>query len=250
VKVAAYQAPRLRSGSLEAVDLIRTRVEWCESHGVVILCCPEAILGGLADDAADPREFAIDARGDQLAHALAPLASDTVTTIVGFTEVTSAGRLYNTAAVFHKGSVVGLYRKLHPAINRSIYDAGDRMPVFQVDGLIFGIMICNDSNYPEPARMMAAQGASVLFIPTNNSLPPEKADVAAHARNVDIALAIQHGVSVVRADVAGRADGMVSYGSSAIVDSRGHVLQSAQPMTEDLIVADLEVSPREGSAVR
>jgi hypothetical protein len=93
VKVAAYQAPLLRSGSLEAVDLIRTRVEWCESHGVVILCCPEAILGGLADYAADPREFAIDARGDQLARALAPLASDTVTTIVGFTEVTGTGRL-------------------------------------------------------------------------------------------------------------------------------------------------------------
>ena len=65
MKVAAYQAHLLRSGSLDAVDLIRTRVEWCESHGVVILCCPEAILGGLADYAADPREFAIDARGDQ-----------------------------------------------------------------------------------------------------------------------------------------------------------------------------------------
>ena len=52
--------------------MIRTRVEWCESHGVVILCCPEAILGGLADYAADPCEFAIDARGDQLARALAP----------------------------------------------------------------------------------------------------------------------------------------------------------------------------------
>ena len=88
MKVAAYQAPLVGSGSLEAVDLIRTKVEWCESHGVVILCCPEAILGGLADYAADPREFAIDARGDQLARALAPLASDTVTTIVGFTELT------------------------------------------------------------------------------------------------------------------------------------------------------------------
>jgi predicted amidohydrolase len=220
-------------------------VKWCESHGVVILCCPEAILGGLADDAADPREFAIDARGDQLAHALAPLASDTVTTIVGFTEVTRAGRLYNTAAVFHKGSVVGLYRKLHPAINRSIYDAGDRMPVFQIDGLIFGIMICNDSNYP--SRENDGCTRRVGAVHTDEQQPSsEKADVAAHARNVDIALAIQHGVSVVRADVAGRADGMVSYGSSAIVDSRGHVLQSAQPMTEDLIVADLEVSPREG----
>src|SRR5258707_308202 len=182
MKVAAYQAPLLRSGSLEAVDLIRTRVEWCESHGVVILCCPEAILGGLADYAADPREFAIDARGDHLARALAPLASDAVTTIVGFTEVTGTGRLYNSAAVFHKGSVIGLYRKLHPAINRSIYDAGDQMPVFRVGGLTFGIVICNDSNYPEPARFMVSKGATALFIPTNNGLPPEMAEVAARER--------------------------------------------------------------------
>jgi predicted amidohydrolase len=250
VKVAAYQAPLLRSDSLEAVDLIRTRVEWCESHSVVILCCPEAILGGLADNAADPGKFAIDTRGDQLARALAPLASDTVTTIVGFTEVTGTGRLYNTAAVFHKGSVIGLYRKLYPAINRSVYDAGDRMPVFQVGRLTFGIVICNDSNYPEPARVMASQGATALFIPTNNCLPPETADVAAHARNVDIALAIENNVCVVRADVAGRANGMVSYGSSGIVEPHGNVLQSAQQLTEELIVADLDVSRTASMAMR
>jgi 5-aminopentanamidase len=250
VKVAAYQAALLRSGSREAVDLIRTRVEWCESHGVAILCCPEAILGGLADYAIDPAAFAIDADGDQLARALAPLASDIVTTIVGFTEVTRAGRLHNAAAIFHRGTVIGVYRKLYSATNRSIYDAGDQMPVFQVGGLIFGIVICNDSNYPEPAKIMASKGATALFIPTNNGLPPEKADVAAHARTVDVALAAEHGVSVIRADVAGRADGMVSYGLSGIVDPRGNVLQSAQPLTEDLIVADLEVSPREPRAVR
>src|SRR5471030_2837730 len=93
--------------------------------------------------------------------------------------------------------------------------------------------------------MMAEKGATALFIPTNNGLPPEKAGVAAHAMTVDIALAIEHGVCVIRADVAGRADGMVSYGSSGIVDSRGRVLQSTQPLTEDLLVADLEVSLRE-----
>jgi predicted amidohydrolase len=250
VKVAAYQAPLLRSGSREAVDLIRTRVEWCESHGVVILCCPEAILGGLADHAADPGKFAIDASGDQLARALAPLASDKVTTIVGFTEVTGTGRLYNTAAVFHKGSVIGMYRKLYPAINRSIYDAGDQMPVFQVGGLTFGIVICNDSNYPEPARVMAAKGAAALFIPTNNGLSPEKADVAAHTRSVDIALAVENNVCVVRADVAGRANGMVSHGSSGIVDPHGNVLQSAQQLTEELIVADLDVSRTASMAMR
>jgi predicted amidohydrolase len=170
--------------------------------------------------------------------ALAPLASDTVTTILGFTEVTGAGRLYNSAAVFHRGSVVGLYRKLHPAINRSIYEAGDQLPVFQVGDFIFGIMICNDSNFPEPARILASRGATALFVPTNNGLPPEKADVVAQARNADIARARENGVSIIRADVAGRADGRVSYGASGIVDPSGVVLRSARRLREDLLVAD------------
>ena len=54
MKVAAYQAPLLVAGSLEAIDLIKERIAWCESEGVSILCCPEAILGGLADYAEDP----------------------------------------------------------------------------------------------------------------------------------------------------------------------------------------------------
>ena len=178
---------------------------------------------------------------------ITPLASDTVTTILGFTEAAGAGQLYNSAAVFHRGSVAGLYRKLYPAVNKSIYEAGDQIPVFHVGELTFGIIICNDSNYAEPARIIASRGATVLFIPTNNGLPPVKADVAAHARKVDIALAIEHHVAVIRADVAGRADGMVSYGSSEIIDSNGVVLQSAQRLTEGLIVAEIDTSPHDRS---
>src|SRR4051795_6986993 len=141
MKVAAYQAPLLPCGSMEAVELIRKRVDWCEAEGVEILCCPEAVLGGLADYAACPADLAFDVESRQLSVALTPLASDTVTTILGFTEISGTGQLYNSAAVFHKGAVVGLYRKLHPAIRKSIYQAGDRTPVFRVDGLTFGIVI-------------------------------------------------------------------------------------------------------------
>ena len=49
MKVAAYQAPLLPAGSMAALGLIRKRLDWCESEGVEILCCPEAVLGGLAD---------------------------------------------------------------------------------------------------------------------------------------------------------------------------------------------------------
>jgi predicted amidohydrolase len=226
---------------MEAIELIRSRVEWCEAQRVEILCCPEAILGGLADYAARPADIALDVESGQLSATLRPLASKTVTTILGFSEI-SGSHLFNSAAIFHKGSVVGIYRKLHPAIRKSIYEAGNRIPVFTIGNLTFGILICNDSNYPEPARIMASQGATALFVPTNNGLPAERAEVVTEARNVDVALAVNNSVRVIRADVAGRTEDLVSYGSSGIVDRDGTVLQSAQRLTADLLVANLDTT--------
>ena len=65
-----------------------------------VLCCPEAILGGLADFAPEPGALAVDAEGGELERVLQPLASDRVSTIVGFTEAGPGGRLYCSAAVF------------------------------------------------------------------------------------------------------------------------------------------------------
>jgi predicted amidohydrolase len=205
MKVAAYQAPLLPGGSMEAIELIRKRVKWCESEGVKILCCPEAILGGLADYSPQPIDFAIDVERGQLGAVLAPLASTAVTTILGFTEINGGNRLYNSAAVFQNGTVVGLYRKIHPAINKSVYEPGDRIPVFTVSGLTFGIIICNDSNFPEPARSMAAKGATAIFVPTNNGLPAKRGgtELVSRARAVDIARAIESSVSIIRALTAG-----------------------------------------------
>lgn len=246
MKVAAYQAPLLQAGSMDALGLIQRRVKWCEAEGVTVLCCPEAILGGLADYAGDPTQFAIAADAGRLDSVLAPLGSDTVTTIIGFTELADGGQLYNSAAVFHRGSVVGLYRKLYPAINRSVYEAGCNVPVFDVGELTLGIVICNDSNYFEPARLLAARGASALFVPTNNGLPPAKApaEVVAQARSVDIARAVENGMWVTRADVAGRTNELVSCGSSAIVDQEGTVVRSARQFSDDLIVAEIDTVQR------
>src|SRR5215216_2594334 len=241
MKVAAYQAPLRATSSMEVLGLICEQVRWCESKDVEILCCPEGVFGGLADYASRPTDIAIDVEAGQLDALLAPLASDSVATILGFTEIDRGGRLYNSAAVFHKGSVVGIYRKLYPAINKSIYEAGDKMPVFTIGDLTFGIIICNDSNYYEPARIMASRGATALFVPTNTGLPPAKAgpELVAQARNCDIARAVENGVWVIRADVAGRNESLVSFGSSGIVDPDGMVLQSARQLGPDLVVADI-----------
>jgi predicted amidohydrolase len=238
MKIAAYQAPLLPVGSKEAIGLIRRQIDRCESDAIGILCCPEAILGGLADHSDRPSDIAIDAAGGQLEVELEPLKSKTVTTIVGFTE-TVDGSLYNSAAVFHRGSVTGIYRKRHPAINRSVYKAGEELSVFQVSSLTFGILICNDSNFSEDAALLVSKGARVLFIPTNNGLPYDRSRVDEDARRVDISLAKENGVAVVRADVAGKVNGLVSYGSSEIINAQGRVVASAMELEEDLLVWEL-----------
>jgi predicted amidohydrolase len=243
MKVAAYQAPLHATASIEiALGLIRRQVEWCESAGVEILCCPEGVLGGLADYASRPADIAVDVEAGELDALLAPLANERVATLVGFTELGRGGRLYNSAAVFHRGSVAGVYRKLHPAIRRSVYDAGCETPVFTVGRLTFGIVICRDSSFPEPAGTMAARGATALFVPTNNGLPPRRGgpELVAESRSADVARATGNGVFVVRADVAGRCGSLTSHGSSAIVAPSGAVLRSARRLRPDLIVADID----------
>ena len=244
MKVAAYQAPIATSESTAAIDLVCEQVAACESAGVEILCCPEAILGGLADYASDPRSIAIDVESGQLADVLRPLASDRVTTIVGFTEMDPASTLFNSAAVLHRGRVIGVYRKHHPAINRSVYAAGHSTPTFTVGTIKFGIIICRDSTFAEPARTLALQGATVLFIPTNNALPPPRggAKLVADARRCDVERATENRVTVIRSDVAGRTGHLVSYGSTGVVGPDGTILARAAELEPDLVIVEIGIN--------
>ena len=91
---------------------------------------------------------------------------------------------------------------------------------------------------------MAAKGATALFVPTNNGLPPSRASAAlvSEARSVDAARATENKMWVIRADVAGRSDELVSYGSSHIIDPDGMVVQSARELRDDLIVAEITIA--------
>ena len=223
-----------------AIDAVRHQLCRCEANGVAVLCCPEGAIGGLADYVRDPSTIAI-ATGD-VAKELEPITSDAVTLIVGFTELGSDRRLYNAAALLRRGADVGIYRKLHPAIRRSVYASGSKRPVFRHDNLTFGIVICNDSNYREPAQAMANNAASVLFIPTNNGLPLGRMieGVTEEARACDVARAAENGMWVVRADVTGRTTTHVSAGASGIVDRSGNVVAAASAFTEETLIVDLD----------
>jgi predicted amidohydrolase len=243
VKIAAWQMPIHATMADDALGALRVQVRRCEEAGASILLCPEAAIGGLADYATDPEGMAIGT--DDVDETFAPIASERVTAIVGFTERGLDGRLYNAAAVVRQGAAVGVYRKVYPAIRRSIYAAGRDLPIFQADGLTFGIVICNDSNYLEPARVMAAKGATVLFVPTNNGLPLDRQfeGLVDEGRACDIARAVENTIWVVRADVTGRTAAVACEGATGVVDPNGRIVRTVRPFTEDLLMVDIDPRP-------
>ena len=199
MKVAAFQSPLCDRGGVDVRALLRRRIEQCEDDGIALLCCPEAIVGGLADYAPDPAQFAVPTSG--ILSFFARLASNRVATIVGFTELSADGALYNSAAVLCRGTLAGVYRKRHPAMRQSVYRAGTDSPIFHLHGLSFGILLCYDSTFPALAADLASRGARLLFVPTNNALPLSKAssEVVAETRACDVALATNNRCWVVRA---------------------------------------------------
>jgi predicted amidohydrolase len=195
----------------------------------------------LADYAEDPGSVALSVK--QLETLLESLVSRTVTTILGFTEI-AGGLLYNSSVVFHKGTALGIYRKQHPAIRNSVYTPGEEARIFTVGQLSFGILICNDSNFEEPAKSMVAMGAAASFVPTNCGLPKQAGPgIVEEARKVDVARAKEFGVTVIRADVVGWCGELYSFGCSTIVDAAGVVVQEAPLGTEALLVADIRSTP-------
>lgn len=241
MRVAAYQSSITHGDIPDVLSDLRAQVDHCEASGVEVLCCAEGVLGGLADYVEEPARIAVRVDNGELARLLAPLASDTVTTIVGFTELGNDGRLYNSAAVWSRGEVVGVYRKRNPAIRRSVYHAGNEYPVFSIESFTFGILICRDSVFPEVARELVSRGAQALFVPANTGMPESRGGAAlvGEARSIDCVCAAANGVPVIRADVVGELGSLISYGATGIVDRDGRVVSELPVMTEGLVVAEL-----------
>jgi predicted amidohydrolase len=223
------------------IDHLRDRVRECERGGVSLLCCPEGALGGLADYVDAPDTIAIPRGGDSLSKLLAPLASDSVTAIIGFTERDVDGRYYNAAAVYSRGNVLGVYRKRHPAIRRSRYSPGSEVPVFSVAGVIIGILICRDSVDTNLAARLIQQGAQVLCIPTNNAMPTDRGGphLIGEIRALDAQHATTLGVPVVRADVIGTFHGLTSVGASMVTSPGQSQMHARGTPDGELIVGSV-----------
>jgi len=74
-------------------------------------------IGGVGGLLSRPADFAIDTHARGWSQCLRRFEANTVTSIVGFTEIERGERLYNSAAVLQNGRVAGCIASFYPAMS-------------------------------------------------------------------------------------------------------------------------------------
>lgn len=133
---------------------------------------------------------------------------------------------YNCAVLIDRqGKVAGKYRKIHLPLSEIMagYTPGDSYPVFNTDFGKIGILICWDNQFQETSRILALNGAEIIFWPSWAG-----DEVVQRARAAD------NNVFMVSS---------VYDGKSMIVDPDGKVLAEAEKPAIMNVTVDLDREP-------
>ena len=236
----------VRAGYSENVAAHLRGLEWAEARGLEVVSFPECGLTGYFDREEPTRRHALRRDGPEIRSFLEQTGHFRATVIAGFNEARGED-LYNTALVAERGNLLGTYSKAFAYM--PFHKRGREFPVFERGDLKFGIVICADGGYVEPARILALQGARVIFSPHYNYI--RQRDLINHFQKVrsdHVARAVENSVWFLRGNnvVHGRdekfsTDG-VGYGDSYLIDPFGEMVVRSRRHVEDFIEADIDLA--------
>jgi predicted amidohydrolase len=218
-----------------------------DADRVDIVCFPECFLTGYPDSGEIARRDAFTIDSAQIMKLLDQTARFEAAFIVGFNELRGS-HLYNTAVVVHKGHLLGHYSKCTAYMK--FHRQGREFPVFEHKGLKFGVVICSDGGYIEPSRLLALQGAKVIFAPHFNYISQQglighfmhvRADHTARAVENMVYFVRGNNVSLGKEECINGYDG-VGYGDSYIIDPWGEMMVRSRRQQEDFIFADIDTN--------
>lgn len=245
MKVAAGQFAVRREWQENAAICIGLMMD-AAREGARLLVLPEAVL---ARDNSDPDWGVRSAQpldGPFVSQLLAASRQNTLTTILTLHVPDGEGRVFNVLIAISNGQIIARYNKLH------LYDAfamqesrnvsaGDELPpLLDIDGIRVGLMTCYDLRFPEMARRLVLDGASLLVLPAAWVRGPHKEmhwDVLVTAR------ALENTCYVVAVGECGPRN----IGNSLVVDPLGMAIARAAEVPA-LLTA--EVDPQRIAAVR
>jgi predicted amidohydrolase len=159
--------------------------------------------------------------------------------IAGLVEI-EGDRIYNSSVILGPKGFVGRYRKIHLFYTeKSCFHTGtDAPPVFDIDGVKVGVMICFDWRFPETARSLALKGAEIIAHPSNLVLP--------HCPQAMITRCLENRIFAITADRVGEeerlpGEKLTFIGQSQVVDPDGNILVRASETEEEVHIVDINI---------
>jgi agmatine deiminase len=236
------------------VQKANSRIREAARRGAQVICLQELYRTKYfpTDEKADVAHLAETIPGAST-DAFAPLARKLNVVIVApVFEVDKKGRYYNSAVVIDAdGSIVGTYRKIHIPhdpffYEQSYFELGNTSyKVFKTRHLTFAVLICYDQWFPEAARVVALEGADLIFYPT--AIGYLKGDPLPHSDWLNAWMTIQRGHAIansVHVAVVNRVgtEGPIKFwGASFVTDAFGKVLKKTGDR-EDILVVNVDIS--------
>ena len=218
-------------------EKIKAAISESRDSGAQVVALPElAVTGYPPEDLVFKRGF-LKANVEALEE-IASAAKD-VLAIVGFVEP-GHYRLYNAAALCHRGLVAGVYRKqLLPNYGvfdeRRYFQPGRGHVLVDTDHGIVGVCVCEDVWAVDgPAVSQGDAGAQVVV--NINASPFHKGKLAERTRML-AARARRARTSIAYVNAVGGQDEVVFDGGSLIVDQHGEVVTQLPQFVEHIQVA-------------
>lgn len=242
IRIAAAQTPQYREDIDSAVAFAAETVKQADAGGASFVCFPEGYLQGYLTDERSARRTALDLASPEFGSIVNRLPSDGPMIVMGMIEA-DADRVFNTAVVLKDRKVVGRYRKRHLLDGEHVFTPGTDCPIFEIDGLRFGMNICFDTNFKDVAQEIAGQKADLIVCPANNMMRRQKAELyKEHHNEVRAERCRETGLWLLSADVTGEMNGHVGWGPTAIISPSGEVVVQLPLDKPGLLIFDLPLS--------
>lgn len=229
-----------------AVEMSEIAVE----KGAQMLCYPELFLSPWFPRCEEQsyKSLAQQVSAESLGRFQSFSAKTNSVLVVPFYE-SGHGMCYNSAAVFDSGNFIGTYRKMHvpnlPLYREQFYfSQGDSgFPVFETSKGKIGVQICWDNLFPEGARILALNGAEIIFSPTAASLNTHAVWERAIMSN-----AFASNLFIFRVNRVGQEEGIAFYGRSFCADPWGEMVSELAGGKESIVIADIDLAERTAAA--
>lgn len=240
LRIGACQTPEILGDVEAALACMETFARRPASDEVDLLLFPECFLQGYLVDSEHISQHALDLTATSFQKILDRLSPIRPTLVFGVIEQSRAA-YFNTAVVVRRGVLEGFYRKTHLVPGEHVFQAGNAYPTFNLHGVTCGINICYDTNFPEAAKAVAAQGGRVLLVPSQNMMRLQTAEEWKCRHHAIRAERVREtGMWLVSADVTGARDvGRIGYGPTSVMNPNADVIAQVPLMTVGMVVAEI-----------